>query len=80
MLCEKCGKREANVYIKNVINGETTEMHLCGECANEQGLLKIGSQPLLWVSSIFDDFNQAFQGFFPTLTAPVRRKSRRLTQ
>ncbi len=70
MLCEKCGKREANVYIKNVINGETTEMHLCGECANEQGLLKTAVNPFYGMSSIFDDFNQAFQGFFPTLTAP----------
>ena len=71
MLCEKCGKREANVYMKNVINGETTERHLCSECANEEGILKTAVNPFYGTSSFFDDFNQAFQGFFPGLTAPA---------
>ena len=71
MLCEKCGKREANVYMKNVINGETTERHLCSECANEEGILKTAVNPFYGMSSFFDNFNQAFQGFFPGLTAPT---------
>ena len=32
MLCEKCKKNIANVYLKNIINGEVTESYLCSEC------------------------------------------------
>ncbi len=71
MLCEKCGKNEATVYIKNVVNGKTTEMHLCGECANEQGLLKTAVNPFYGMSNFFQDFENAFQGFFPGLTSPA---------
>jgi len=35
MLCQKCGKNQANVFYKQMINGEYKEMSLCAECANE---------------------------------------------
>ena len=35
MLCEKCGKNEATYHLKQVVNGKTTETHLCAECAAE---------------------------------------------
>ena len=35
MLCEKCNKNIANVYLKNSVNGNVTESHLCSECAGE---------------------------------------------
>lgn len=38
MLCQNCGKNVATTFIKKTINGETTEMHLCSECAAKQGL------------------------------------------
>lgn len=31
MKCDKCGK-EANVKIKAIINGHSSDMYLCGEC------------------------------------------------
>ena len=37
MLCEKCGKKEAEVYIRNTVNGRETEMNLCRDCAEEAG-------------------------------------------
>ena len=37
MLCQNCGKREAVTHIKRVINGETSENHLCTECAASLG-------------------------------------------
>ncbi len=33
MLCEKCRKNHANTYYKTTVNGKTTEMYLCSECA-----------------------------------------------
>ena len=35
MLCEKCNKNIANVYLKNTVNGNVTEIHLCSSCASE---------------------------------------------
>ena len=35
MLCDKCKKNEANYYRKTIINGVTTEQHLCSECAKK---------------------------------------------
>ena len=35
MLCEKCKKAEAVTHIRQNINGELTEMHLCENCAAE---------------------------------------------
>ena len=37
MLCEKCGKNTATTHIKTVINGNVTEMNLCGYCAAKEG-------------------------------------------
>lgn len=37
MLCQNCGKNEATTHIKQVINGETAESHLCSDCAVHLG-------------------------------------------
>ena len=34
MLCSKCGKRQASVHYKQVVNGKLTELYLCPQCAN----------------------------------------------
>ena len=34
MLCNKCGKRQASVHYKQIINGKQTEVYLCPQCAN----------------------------------------------
>lgn len=36
MLCQDCKKREATVHLTQVINNETVELHLCGECADKR--------------------------------------------
>jgi len=35
MLCEKCNKNIATVYLKNNMNGNITENRLCSSCAGE---------------------------------------------
>lgn len=37
MICEKCGKRQATVHIKTMVNGVYMEQHLCSECATDHG-------------------------------------------
>ena len=39
MLCQICKKKEANIHLKEVINNETKELHVCEECAREKGFL-----------------------------------------
>jgi protein arginine kinase activator len=38
MLCEKCGKNAATVYVKNNINGSISESRLCAQCANKNNI------------------------------------------
>ena len=37
MLCQNCGKYEATTHIKQIINGDMTESHLCSACAESLG-------------------------------------------
>jgi len=37
MLCQNCERNEATTHIKRVINGDTAETHLCGDCAAHLG-------------------------------------------
>ncbi|MCL1793103.1 MAG: UvrB/UvrC motif-containing protein [Oscillospiraceae bacterium] len=58
MICEKCNKNIANVYLKNSINGQVSENYLCSACAGAlygQNLMSLAGQDLK--SDIFDAFN-----------------------
>ncbi len=37
MLCQNCKKNEATTHIKRIVNGETTQAHLCADCAKSLG-------------------------------------------
>ena len=47
MKCEKCGKFPATTHIHTVIGGNVTDMHLCGYCAAENGLNRVGRLGLM---------------------------------
>lgn len=57
MLCQSCGKNQANTHIKRIVNGELTEFMLCDKCAAKLGY-----------SNIFDgfgfDFDNLLGSFF----------------
>ncbi len=36
MLCS-CGKKEATIHLTEIVNSQVTELHLCEDCAKEQG-------------------------------------------
>ena len=40
MECENCKKNEASVHYQQVINGKTSEIHLCDKCASEKGMVE----------------------------------------
>lgn len=35
MLCEECGKKDAEVIVTTVVNGQSTTRHLCRECVKK---------------------------------------------
>ncbi|MCI8342379.1 MAG: hypothetical protein HFE62_04105 [Firmicutes bacterium] len=61
MICEKCKKNQATVHMKQIINGDAREVHLCQECASAYD---IGN-------SFAFDFSSMFQDLFNMAAAPV---------
>ncbi|MGN1032511.1 MAG: hypothetical protein ACI4PU_03550, partial [Intestinibacter sp.] len=35
MLCQKCNKKVATVFISTIVNGQNSQMYLCKDCARE---------------------------------------------
>lgn len=63
MLCEKCHQESATVHLQQIINGNTTELHLCQNCASQTAM-----------SLSFDTF---FQGVLDSfLSEPFAAKKR----
>lgn len=47
MICQKCHENQATVFISQTMNQETTQLHLCAECAGQMGpTLNIGPMNL----------------------------------
>ena len=56
MLCQNCRTRDASVHLKQIVNGEATELHLCAPCAAALGY-----------SDIFSGFGPDLPGYFSVL-------------
>lgn len=55
MLCSNCGKREADVLIKQVVANEVYDMNLCRVCAEEMGFISSDDTPSITISFSFRD-------------------------
>lgn len=60
MLCDNCGKKEANVHYLRNINGVKKEMNLCEECSKKLGITDIGFNMPIDFSSFFGEFLEDF--------------------
>lgn len=38
MLCRNCGRNDATIHLKRIINGEATEINLCSVCGKALGI------------------------------------------
>lgn len=56
MLCQNCGKNEATTHIKQIINGDMAESHLCSDCASHLGYSDMFSGFGLNLSELFGGF------------------------
>lgn len=71
MLCQNCGKNEATTHVKRVVNGDTTETHLCAQCAQHLGYGDIFSG----FGLNLDDFFGGFLGdTMQKLASPAQQK------
>lgn len=81
MLCENCGKRQANVRYTESINGVTKEINLCEECSRKLGITNSMDMDVfsMDIPSFFGSFLEDFanDGMMPMLDkmAQIRCKS-----
>lgn len=55
MICQNCGKNEANVRYTQIINGSKKEMILCEDCAEELGINNFKMNMPIHFSNFLDD-------------------------
>ena len=60
MICQNCGKREANVRYTENINGVKKELNLCGDCSEKLGINDISFNMPIDFSSFFGEFLEDF--------------------
>ena len=60
MLCDNCGKREANVRYSENINGKVRELNLCEECSKKLGIGHMDFSMPMDFSNFFGDFMEEF--------------------
>ena len=74
MLCENCGKHEANVRYTQIINGDKKEMHLCEECSEKLGIGNMDFKMPINFSSFLGDFFDDFEShsFLPEFN-PIKQ-------
>lgn len=60
MLCDNCGKREANVRYSENINGNKKELNLCEECSHKLGIDNMDFNMPIDFSSFFGEFMEDF--------------------
>ena len=57
MLCQKCHKKTASVFISSIINGQETRMYLCSDCAKDYPLFNFNFQEPFSIKDVMDKFN-----------------------
>ena len=64
MLCDNCKENEATVHYQQIINGKSSETHLCDKCASEKGMItfSFNKQPSV--------FGNLLSGFMEEEAAP----------
>ena len=60
MLCDNCGKREANVRYSENINGVKKELNLCEQCSEKLGIGNMNFNMPIDFSNFFGEFLEDF--------------------
>lgn len=54
MLCQKCHKKTASVFISSIINGQETRMYLCNDCVKDYPLFNFNFQEPFSIKEMMD--------------------------
>lgn len=54
MLCQKCHKKTASIFISSIINGQETRIYLCDDCAKDYPLFDFDFQDLFSIKDVMD--------------------------
>jgi len=46
MLCQNCKDQQATIHLTEIVNGVRNEMHLCQQCAQEEGVAVYSQVPI----------------------------------
>lgn len=52
MICQECQERPAVIHFTNTVNGQTKEVYLCEQCANEQDAYLFGGHPAFSIQNL----------------------------
>ena len=66
MMCQNCGRNNANVMYKSVVNGNRTELYLCDKCANKMNIgmnFDFGVMKMLTMPNLMGRENFMLPGF-----------------
>lgn len=72
MLCENCKKNIANTYFKQTVNGKTSEVFLCSECASKLGVNQSVASNMDF--GFGDLINEFFSPYYQTKAMPGKTK------
>lgn len=72
MLCDNCGKNEANIKYTQIINGVKKEMKLCQKCSEDLGIDDINFNMPIDFSSFLGDLISDYEenSFMPMMSKP----------
>lgn len=69
MVCQKCQSTEATVHTTTIVNGSSTESHLCAKCSGGAGQDALSAMPPE-VQGLLQQMIGPFPGFAPLLNTP----------
>lgn len=73
MLCQRCKERPATVHFTKIVSGEKSEIHLCEQCAQEQGdFFTQAAQAFNFNHLLSGLLNMESSPGIPTPVAPMR--------
>ncbi|MFO8059133.1 MAG: UvrB/UvrC motif-containing protein [Bacillota bacterium] len=62
MRCEHCGEREATVHITTIRDGKKMDLHLCSDCAAEEGFFAWSFEPQFPVHGLLGGLMEKVSG------------------
>ena len=66
MLCQKCNKKTASVFISSIINGKEKRVYLCDDCAKDYTLFNFKFPDPFSIKDVMEKFKTNKESFIDT--------------